>query len=186
MLKNRPRFVLLHQWNEYAGQMEGQGYGPKHDIYVDSYSVELSDDLEPVSLTAAGYRGDKGGWGYYYYNLMTALVRLSQQAEMTDTLLAVNPPNRNQEVDADHIKLEWSVIGKAPSGFTIMVDDAQVAQHVQGAAYDLDLTKFSKGAHRLTVTAEGCTTHFPLLHEREDEISKDPIPVSVVIPFVRK
>ena len=39
---------------------------------MDSYSVEYSDDYEPVSLTAPGFRGDNGGWGFYYLNLTEA------------------------------------------------------------------------------------------------------------------
>ncbi|MBI5091637.1 MAG: hypothetical protein HZB26_04240, partial [Candidatus Hydrogenedentes bacterium] len=162
VLKNRPKFVLLHQWNEYAGQPEGQGYGPKHDIYVDSYSVELSDDLEPVSLTAGGYRGDKGGWGYYYYNLMGALIHLSQQDPIVDTILAVNPPHRNQEVTGERLTVEWSAIGKAPAGYTVTLDGKTVASQIQTTSYDLDLSNVAKGAHEVNVTAEGATTHLPL------------------------
>ena len=33
-------------------------------FYGDSYSVELSDDIEPVSLTTPAYRGN-GGWGFH-------------------------------------------------------------------------------------------------------------------------
>lgn len=87
-LAHRPKVVLLHQFNEYSGQPPGHGYGPDHDIYVDTYSVELSDDLEPVSLTAAGYRGDMGGWGFYYLNLTRALMDLYRHQADDCTLLA--------------------------------------------------------------------------------------------------
>ena len=62
---------MLHQFNEFTGQ-GSHGYGPDKDIFVDSYSVEYSDDYEPVSLTAPGFRGDNGGWGFYYLNLTEA------------------------------------------------------------------------------------------------------------------
>ena len=73
-LRVKPRFIEIHQFNEFAGQPEGHGYGPNKDVYVDSYSVELSDDIEPVSLTAPAYRGE-GAWGFFYLNLTRALAQ---------------------------------------------------------------------------------------------------------------
>jgi len=60
-------FVLVNQWNEFAGQANGQGYGPNHDLYVDSYSAELTNDMEPTDLAACAYRRPNttcGGYGY--------------------------------------------------------------------------------------------------------------------------
>ncbi|HEX5483780.1 MAG TPA: hypothetical protein VFZ08_14245, partial [Terriglobia bacterium] len=39
----RPKFIQIHQWNEFAGQEKGQGYGPKHNVYVDEYNLPFSD-----------------------------------------------------------------------------------------------------------------------------------------------
>jgi len=86
--KHRPRVILLHQFNEFAGQAESHSYGPDRDIYVDSYSVELSDDIEPISLTA-GYRGDQGGWGFHYLNLTRALINLYRQDMAECTIMAI-------------------------------------------------------------------------------------------------
>ena len=54
--KARPQFIQIHQWNEFAGQPKGHGYGPRHDVYVDEYSPEFSDDIEPTQLDKCGYR----------------------------------------------------------------------------------------------------------------------------------
>jgi hypothetical protein len=77
----RPKFIQVHQWNEFTGQENGQGVAadywglksadakpePPSQAYADEYNVQLSDDLEPTDLQACTYRGC-GGWGYYYYN----------------------------------------------------------------------------------------------------------------------
>ena len=89
-LEHRPRMVMLHQFNEFTGQ-GSHGYGPDKDIFVDSYSVEYSDDYEPVSLTAPGFRGDNGGWGFYYLNLTRALVDIYNGQADDVTVMAVAP-----------------------------------------------------------------------------------------------
>lgn len=58
---------------------------------MDSYSVEYSDDYEPVSLTAPGFRGDNGGWGFYYLNLTRALVEIYNGQADDVTVMAVAP-----------------------------------------------------------------------------------------------
>ena len=60
-----PRFVNVCQWNEYAGTPEG---GPGTS-YEDSYSPDLSNDLEPTSPWAPAYvrpGGVRAGGGYGY------------------------------------------------------------------------------------------------------------------------
>jgi len=172
--------VLLHQWNEFTGAPNGSEW------YGDSYTVELSDDMEPVSLTADGYRGDSGGWGYYYLNLTRALVRLFHQQEPQDTVMAVYPPNRDAEVTKDHINLRWAVAGKIPAGYKILLDENVVAEDVQGNAYKLDLSDMLNGAHTITMIAEGATTCFPISATEVDTPLDEPIPVKIRIPFILK
>ena len=62
---------------------------------MDTYNVEFSDDIEPVSLTVPGYRGDQGGWGYYYLNLPQTLMALYRGQADDCTLLAVTAPDKN-------------------------------------------------------------------------------------------
>ncbi len=184
-LEHRPRFVMLHQWNEFAGQPEGHGYGEKRDIYVDSYSVELSDDLEPVSLTADGYRDDSGGWGYYYLNLTQALISLFHQEEPADTVMAVYPPNRGQTVNDDRLEVGWAIAGKMPTGYSIELDGRTVKRVGPGeTSFTVDLTDVNDGNHTLAVVAEGTLTRFELSYTEMDKPVGDPIPVRVEVPFV--
>lgn len=71
-----PYFLFTCQWNEYAGQNNGNGYGPNDNIYVDSYSADLSNDMEPTSLFACGYpRPGRscGGYGYKQLNILNMM-----------------------------------------------------------------------------------------------------------------
>jgi hypothetical protein len=185
-LETHPRVVLLHQWNEFTGQAEGQGYGPNHDRYVDTYSVELSDDLEPVSLTAPGYRGDKGGWGFYYLNLTRALLDVYRGHAPEDTVLAVGSPGAHAVVTRPAITVEWAVIGAAPASFTVAVDGRAVAEGVTGTTCSVPLGGIPDGPHTLTVTANGAKTRYPLSSTRMDTSSETPGPVRVEVPFVVK
>ncbi|MBI5095727.1 MAG: hypothetical protein HZB26_25245 [Candidatus Hydrogenedentes bacterium] len=183
-LKARPQFVLFHQWNEFTGQAEGYPY--ESGIYGDSYSVELSDDIEPVSLTSPGYRGDHGGWGFLYANLTRAMVDLLKQETPQDSLLAVYSPRPGEQVTGDSVTVGWELLGKAPESFTLLIDQVQVAHNVKGSAYSLSLSSVSKGRHVLSVLAEGVTTHFPLLEDRMDTRLDEAIPVRRDITFVRE
>ena len=184
-IKHRPRFVMLHQFNEFAGQPEGHGYGEKHDIYVDSYSVELSDDIEPVSLTAHAYRG-QGGWGFFYLNLTRALIDAYHGDAPEDTLLAVAKPLRNETVRDNRLEVEWSTLGKPPESIEIKLDGRAIAQGIQGNAHEVDLESLEDGPHLLTVVAAGARTRYPLSYEQVDEPLADPLPCSVETPFVLK
>lgn len=182
-LQHRPRVVFLHQFNEYSGQKEGHGMGPNHDIYVDTYDVEFSDDVEPVSLTALGSRGDKGGWGFYYWNLTQALMALYHgQAEDT-TLLAVSNPLRNAAVKGNTLCVTWSTIGAPVNHFTLAIDQQGILEHVTDNTAEIVLDQLAPGTHVLTVTAEGATTRYPLSWLELDTRLDVPIPVSVDIPF---
>ena len=185
-IEEHPRVVQLHQWNEYAGQPEGQGCGPDHDRYVDSYSVELSDDLEPVSLTAPGYRGDKGGWGFYYLNLTRALLDLYRGKAPHDTLLAVGSPLANSTATGPTLDVEWSVVGVPPTSYTVDVDGKTVADAVKETTFKLPLEGLAPGPHKLSVTANGATTRYPLSATRMDTPLDAPIPVRVQRDFVVK
>ena len=182
-LEHRPRVVLLHQWNEFTGQSEGNGHGPEHDIYVDSYSVELSDDLEPVSMTAPGYRGDHGGWGFYYLNLTRALLDVYRGHAPDDTLLAVGRPGRDALVVDDALGVEWAVLGVAPESYRVLLDERPVADDIEGTAHTVDLAGVADGPHVLSVIAQGATTRYPLSYVQDDVPLDQPIPTRVDIPF---
>ncbi len=181
-LKYRPRFIQLHQFQEFAGQYEGGGYGPNKDIYVDSYSVELSDDIEPVSLTTPAYRGD-GGWGFLYLNLTRALVDLYRQPVPETTVVAVREPVRGQTVSSDILDVSWNWIGKAPAGFEIAVNGKMVANGLQGTSVQLDLSAFDDGPMHLVLTALGAKSRYALSYT-EASLPMDPlVPASAEIAF---
>ncbi|MHB8578236.1 MAG: glycoside hydrolase family 71/99 protein [Ignavibacteriaceae bacterium] len=174
-LKYRPRVIFLHQFNEFAGETKGQGMGENKDIFGDEYSVELSDDIEPVSLTADGYRGDKGGWGFYYLNLTRALLDIFRGEAKGSTLLAVAPP----EISESKIKLEWSVVGVTPKNFTVAIDGNMVLNEIRGTECEIPIDELVPGKHTITVTANGVSTHYALSEKELNDPSETPMPVSV-------
>ena len=182
-LRHRPRFVELHQYQEFAGQHEGDGYGPNHDIYVDSYSVEFSDDIEPVSLTAPAYRG-AGGWGFFYLNLTRALVDLYRQETPETTVVAVASPKRGDVVTSGAIDVTWTHAGKTPASFTIELNGNPVARHLQGTQARIDLGRSPGGPTRLTLVAEGVTARYRLSYTTDELPAAEPVPARVDVDFV--
>jgi hypothetical protein len=182
-LAARPRMIFLHQWNEFAGQAEGHGMGEQHDIYADSYSVELSDDIEPVSLTAPGYRGDPGGWGFTYHNLTRALIDLYRGQDGGSTLLAVSSPLDGASVQSDTLAVRWTWLGKAPAGFDLRLDGWLIHEALQGDGVDLPLTGLAAGNHTLEVSARGAVTRYPLSKDRPDEPLEQPQATTVRVRF---
>ena len=182
-LETHPRVVQLHQWNEFTGQTEGQGYGPNHDRYVDTYSVELSDDLEPVSLTAPGYRGGKGGWGFYYLNLTRALLDLYRGKAQSDTVMAVGSPAAHATVSGAQLDVEWSLAGRSPESCSVSIDGQVLADNVKEEKCTVPLQGLAAGPHVLTVEAKGATTRYPLSYTRMDMPLETPIPARVSVPF---
>ncbi len=184
-LQYRPRFLIINQWNEFAGQYEGMGYGPQRDQYVDCYNAELSNDIEPTSLTACAYRGC-GGWGFYYLNLTRALIHLYHQKAPETTLMAISNPRRGEILTGPTLKVEWAVIGKPPKGFTLMLDGHVILQHFQGTSYVLELGNIRPGRHILKIIAEGAVTQFPLSLTEEDTPLPKPVPLAAQVPFFVK
>lgn len=190
-LKHRPRFVFLHQFNEFTGQPEGHGYGPDKSIFVDTYNVELSDDFEPVSLTAPGSRGDQGGWGFFYLNLARALMDVFCGLDGGSTILTVSSPLANQEVvEANGLEVAWAWVGHSPVGgvdhqrFEILVDGKSKGVFPSSPAV-VSLAGLEPGRHELTVKGLDATTRYPLSRTMLDKPLEKPIPVQVTVPFIK-
>ncbi len=162
----RPKFIQIHQWNEFAEQ----------------YNQEFSDDMEPTALNKCGYRGC-GGWGYYYMNLTTALISLYRHETPNITVLALTSSFHRQVVKKASLPLDWQMIGKAPGSYTIELDGKKVAQNIQGEKYTLDLARVKPGKHQVTVVANGAHTYFDLSPERVSKRSSTPLPVTSSIEF---
>ena len=173
--KSEPRVVFLHQFNEFAGQGEGHGYGKNHDIYLDEHSMEFSDDIEPVSLTAAGLRDSTGGWGFYYLNMTRALMDMFNGRDRNSTIMAA----RISDVNRQSAKLEWSVAGPEPKTYTVKVDGKVIPGEISGASCEVPIGDLAKGVHTITITANDAHTYYALSKTEYDEIPAEPLPVTV-------
>lgn len=159
-VEHHPRFVMFHQWAEFTGQLEGRGSGPEHNGYADSYSAELSDDIEPTSLTTPAYRGD-GGWGFEELNLIRALVDLLHQKRQETTVVAIEQPLRAATVTASKLDVRWTSLGKSASDFTIFVDGRVAAENVHTTHASIDLGDHAAGPVTIRVVAQGTAMRYP-------------------------
>ncbi len=185
VMKDKPQHIFIHQFQEFAGQPEGQGYGDKHDLYQDSYSVDLSDDLEPVSLTTPAYRG-KGGWGYFYLNLTKALVDMVQQKRLDTTVLVVAKPDRRHEVSGNSMELQWRSVGKPlAQGVTVSIDGKLVKTGLKQQSANLDISKLNAGLHTITLTAPGAMQRYRLLWNDDSLPLQKLEPSTVTMEFIK-
>ncbi len=183
-LRYRPHFLNICQWNEFAGQAIGQGFGTKHDVYWDCYAVPLSNDIEPTSLTACAYRGC-GGWGFYYLNLTRAFVHLYHQKHPSSTILAIGSPDHNAVITGGSIPVRWACVGKQPQNFTLRLDGKVVARHIPPSrrAYTINLRGVAPGRHTLTLRANGAVSRFQISYAHESRWMAQPIPAMAHIAF---
>lgn len=181
--QHRPRFLQIHQYQEFAGQWEGGGYGPARDMYVDSYSVELSDDIEPVSLTAQGYRGE-GGWGFLYLNLLRALVDCYHQPEPETTVVALDHPGFGKHVSGATLPLRWTWVGKAPSGFELSVNGRKQSFPVETTETSIDLAALPEGPIEIVLTALDTQARYILSHTEASLPSEKLLPAAASTTLV--
>ncbi len=194
--RSRPRFIQIHQWNEFAGQMDGAGipldYWGRNgggspvpassDVYADEYNVNLSDDIEPTQLDACHHRGC-GGWGYYYVNLTKALISLYRGETPDSTVLALSQPEGGNTVTGSALNLQWKFLGKAPEAYAVLLDGRRVREHVTGDHTTLDLSGVPEGVHRVQLVASGVHTRFNLDPGQLAKRSATPLPVTSEITF---
>lgn len=151
----RPHFLTICQWNEFATQATGHSYSPGHHIYQDCYSPARSNDIEPTSITARGYRGN-GGWGFYYLNLTRAFVQIYRERQPQSGVLVIAPLSQ-AALESRQIKVHWGYIGKIPASFTMLLDGKPIAADIPSVAryYKLDLVGIAPGEHRIQLVANG-------------------------------
>ena len=178
-LKHRPGIVMLHQWNEYAGQKIGHGYGPEKNVFMDTYSIEFSDDLEPISPTLAGYRGVEP-YGYYYLNLTRALMDIYRGDADDVTLLAVHLADST----GSDLKLEWTSIGVPPESFTVKLDGNVILNETADLFCSISKEDLKPGRHKVSIEANGVGTRYELSKFQYDVRSDELLPVVVERSFI--
>jgi hypothetical protein len=181
-LENHPKFIQIHQWNEFAGQPDDPNVTVGHGMYGDEYNVEFSDDMEPTRSDSVTYR-DHGGWGYYYMNMTKALISLYRGETPGITVMALSGPSQPAIVKENKLTLSWKTVGAQPAGYTLKLDGEKVAGGIHGETYILDLSSVAAGKHRAELVAEGVYTYFDLAPERLTERSATKLPVTSSIEF---
>ena len=172
-LRDRPRFLFLHQFNDWG----------------EEYDTELSDDTEPASLASLGtgstgkYGGAGPGWGFFYLNLARAFVQIYHNQATESTVLTVGSPLRDGSVSGSCLHVTWQAIGKPVSSYTVFLDGALKARVTHGNACTLSLSGLPPGGHTVTVRADGAVTRFPLSLAEDDEPNTGTRACSVVVPF---
>ena len=176
-----PKFIQIHQWNEFVGQADGKGFGPAHDIYGDEYNLEFSDDIEPTKMDQCAYRGC-GGWGYYYMNLTKAILSLYREATPDITILTLSAPFQ-PVVKEQNLSLNWRTLGEIPKSYTLELDGHVVADKLPGNSFTLSLAAIPPGKHHIMLTARGVHTYFDLSPSKLTTRSSQPLPVTSKIEF---
>ena len=148
-LKVKPRYLLICQWNEFAGQADGSGYGSKKDQFVDCYSPEFSNDIEPASRSLHAYRGN-GGWGYTYMNFTRSAIQLYHQPIPRFTILAIAPPILVKD-SSEQMKVDWCLLGKRTSDVTLWLDGRLIKNDLHESPVVVDISHIKPGIHRLTL-----------------------------------
>lgn len=185
-LRTPPRFLVINQWNEFAGQPDGSGYGPDRNIFLDCYNIPFSNDIEPTSLTSPAYRNTEGGYGYFYLNLMAALIDLYRQGQPTSTVMSFVSPDYRDGVCGDTLEVRWTSIGKEPESYSLYLDGKPLTEGLKDTFYTLGLGLLKSGQHTLKVVAKGTQTRFLLSYVREDIPLEKPVEAFAETVFLVK
>eukprot|EP00054_Salpingoeca_dolichothecata_P005104 m.33155 g.33155 ORF g.33155 m.33155 type:complete len:511 (-) comp15155_c0_seq1:25-1557(-) len=166
-----PEFLLICQWNEFAGQPNSA------KAWVDSYNATLSNDMEPVSLTECGYRrpNDRtcGGWGFQPLNLIRATLALMFQAVSGQNILTIHTPVTLDTFSEKVISVSWVLFDQASTSvlYDLSVDGTHLASvsNVNSTLLHLP-SALSSGLHTLTVKATSLVTSFNLSFVHTDAL----------------
>ncbi|MCY0900052.1 MAG: hypothetical protein OWU33_14200 [Firmicutes bacterium] len=177
-MKVKPHFLLINQFNEFAGEPL------LASTHVDTYTEALSNDIEPTSLNGCGY-ASCGGWGFYYLNLTRALINLYHQTNPQSAVLAIADPLRNEIVCGSSMRVSWATAGAPVRSFSVFLDGHLIASDVSGYSYTLSLKHVSNGPHVLTVIANGVSTRLVPSYEHQTHLLPHPVPVAAQVHFTR-
>lgn len=183
-MQYRPRVLQIHQFNEFAGQVEGSPAAPPN-VYVDIYSPELSDDFEPTSLTAPAYRG-KGGWGFLQLNIVRALVDLYRQKTPVTTVVTIAEPLMGAVLEGDHVTVKWVSAGAPAKSYTLLLNGKPVARGLKGTSAEVSLKGVPRGPVTFKLIAVGATARYALSWTEDSLPSARPMPASMELTVQRK
>ncbi|MGC9175392.1 MAG: hypothetical protein ACP5GO_06055 [Thermoprotei archaeon] len=179
-LKYKPRFILICQWNEFAGQPNGSS------IYTDCYSVQYSNDIEPTQLDGWGYRG-RGGWGYYYLALTKALIELYRGITPNATVMVISSPLYNSTLSG-WVTVQWTYVGVAPKSFSVYVNGHEVVASLLPStfSYSIPSSYLIVGRNVVTVVGNGATCYFNLTRAWYAIPSEKAMPAQASVEFYYK
>jgi len=204
-LATQPQFLLVCQWNEFAGNPDGSA------SYVDTYNATFSNDMEPTSTTECGgyvHHDDErqlpvcdDGWGFFPLNLLTAslhsyadsLAPPPSPQNATTLIRLTSPIDAGSDngfdflpamVAGEMIDVAWTTLGPA-SKFTVTIDGEVVATVTAGtAAVNATAVGLKAGRHTLKVVAEDGYTRFALARDNVDVPLAEPVQASDSLTFV--
>ena len=183
-MEYRPRVLQIHQFNEFAGQVEGSPAAPPN-VYVDIYSPELSDDFEPTSLTAPAYRG-RGGWGFLQLNIVRALVDLYRQPVPKTTVVTITEPLMGAVLEGDRVQVKWVSAGAPARSYTLLLNGRVVARGVKGHSADVSLKGVPPGSVTFKLVAEGAHARYALSWTEDSLPAARPLPASMELTVRRR
>jgi hypothetical protein len=202
-------FLNTCQWNEYAGTPEG----PIGTSYEDSYSPDLSNDLEPTSPWASAYQRpgnvkSGGGYGYRGLNslaLVRALLSDPKAADGSTAIFILKPAvgDLSNYTSQKTIEIEWvitsfnsstllngnSLLTNQSLPVSISIDGKVIttasAPSIPGPqSLTLDISAFDpRFPHVLTITALS-SPNYPNAELTKWPLSFDTIDADNIVPLV--
>ena len=83
------------------------------------------------------------------------------------------------------IKVSWSTTGAIPKNFTVAVGEKVVYKDISETTCEIPARELPAGTSTITITAGDVHTHYALSKTELDEISKEPLEVSVKLTVKR-
>ena len=195
-MKLKPEILIICQWNEFAGQSGGPP-----GLYVDSYNISLTNDMEPISLSECAYvrPDDEGqlpicntGWGFFPLNLLKASLSIFHNiatTSNTSSVLRIMEPKEIGTVvrivagEKNFLNVTWTIIGAGIHGKFDIYFNQQIVQsniiNTSTSILNLDDLKAKgiitkSGMYEIKVVALNGYTRFNLSHIKMDKMMLKP------------
>lgn len=66
--------------------------------------------MEPISPELIGYRSYRGGWGFYFVNLLRALFDMYHQKSDNILLVSISNPETLQVINSPTYLIKWEIL----------------------------------------------------------------------------